>query len=39
MEKVKVVVRYSCGRLVKGFSQDFFPAKKPVHLTPDELVS
>jgi hypothetical protein len=34
MEKVKVVVRYSCGRLIKGFSQDFFPAKKLFHLTP-----
>jgi hypothetical protein len=34
MEKVKVVVRYSCGRLVKGFTQDFFPTKKLFHLTP-----
>ncbi len=34
MEKVKVVVRYSCGRVVKGFTQDFFPAKKLFHLTP-----
>jgi len=34
MEKVKVVVRYSCGRLIKGFTQDFFPAKKLFHLTP-----
>ncbi len=36
MEKVKVVVRYSCGRVVKGFTQDFFPAKKLFHLTPAE---
>ncbi len=34
MEKVKVVVRYSCGRLIKGFTQDFFPTKKVFHLTP-----
>ena len=34
MEKVKVVVRYSCGRIIKGFTQDFFPAKKLFHLTP-----
>ena len=33
MEKVKVVVRYSCGRLIKGFTQDFFPNKKLFHLT------
>lgn len=34
MEKVKVVVRYSCGRILKGFTQDFLPAKKLFHLTP-----
>jgi hypothetical protein len=34
MEKVKVVVRYSCGRLVKGFTQDFLPTKKLFHLIP-----
>lgn len=34
MEKVKVVVRYSCGRVIKGFTQDFFPTKKLFHLTP-----
>jgi hypothetical protein len=34
MEKVKVVVRYSCGRIIKGFTQDFFPTKKLFHLTP-----
>jgi hypothetical protein len=34
MEKVKVAVRYSCGRLIKGFTQDFFPTKKLFHLTP-----
>ena len=30
----KVVVRYTCGRVIKGFTQDFFPAKKIFHLTP-----
>jgi len=34
MEKVKVVVRYSCGRLIKGFTQDFSPANKLFHPTP-----
>ena len=34
MEKVKVVVRYSCGRVIKGFTQDFFPTKNLFHLTP-----
>jgi len=34
MERVKVVVRYSCGRVIKGFTEDFFPAKKLFHLTP-----
>jgi len=36
MEKVKVVVRYSGGRVIKGFTQDFFPAKKLFHLTPTD---
>jgi hypothetical protein len=34
MEKVKIVVRYSDGRLIKGFTQDFFPTKELFHLTP-----
>jgi hypothetical protein len=34
MEKVKVVVRYSDGRLIKGFTQDFFPNKERFHLIP-----
>ena len=34
MEKVKVIARYSCGRLIKGFIQDFLPTKKLFHLTP-----
>jgi hypothetical protein len=35
----KVVVRYSCGRLIKGFTQDFFPTKKLFHLTPVDNLS
>jgi hypothetical protein len=34
MEKVKVVVRYSDGKLIKGFTQDFFPNKESFHLNP-----
>jgi hypothetical protein len=34
MEKVIVVVRYSSGRIIKGFTQDFLLAKKLFHLTP-----
>ena len=34
MEKVKLVVRYRDGRLIKGFTQDFFPTKDLFHLTP-----
>ncbi len=36
MEKVKVVVRYSDGRLIKGFTQNFFPNKERFHLIPDD---
>ncbi len=34
MERVKVVMRYSDGRLIKGFTQDFFPNKERFHVTP-----
>jgi len=34
MEKIKVVVRYSDGRLIKGFTEDFFPNKERFHLIP-----
>ena len=34
MERVKVVVRYSDGRLIKGSTQDFFPNKERFHLIP-----
>ncbi len=33
MERVKVVMRYSDGRLIKGFTQDFFPNKERFHVT------
>jgi hypothetical protein len=34
MEKVKVIVRFSDGKLIKGFTQDFFPNKERFHLIP-----
>jgi hypothetical protein len=34
MEKVKVVVRYSDGKVIKGFTEDFFPNKERFHLIP-----
>ena len=32
MEPVKVVIRYLDGRVMKGFTQDFFPNKDRFHL-------
>ena len=32
MEPTKVVARYSDGRVIKGFTQDFFPNKDSFHL-------
>ncbi len=34
MEKIRVVVRYSDGKLIKGFTQDFSPNKERFHLIP-----
>lgn len=34
MEGVKVVVRYSDGRLMKGSTQDFYPNQERFHLIP-----
>jgi hypothetical protein len=34
MERVKVVVRYAAGDLIKGFTQDFFPNKESFHVFP-----
>ena len=33
MEPVKVVVRYSDGRVIKGVTKDFFPNKNRFHLS------
>ena len=32
MEAVKVVIRYVSGKVIKGFTQDFFPNKDRFHL-------
>ena len=32
MERIKVVVRYTSGRVLKGYTQDFFPNKDRFHL-------
>ena len=32
MESVKIVVRFADGRLLKGYSQDFYPNKPVFHL-------
>jgi hypothetical protein len=34
MEPVKIVVRYLDGRLLKGYSQNFFPNKPSFHISP-----
>ena len=34
MEPLKVVARYIDGRIIKGFSQDFFPNKDRFHISP-----
>jgi len=34
MEKTKVVVRFSNGKLIKGFTEDFFPNKERFHVNP-----
>lgn len=34
MEIAKVVVRYADGKILKGFTQDFFPNKESFHLHP-----
>lgn len=32
MERVKIVIRYADGRLIKGFTSDFFPNKPVFHV-------
>ncbi len=39
MEQSKVIVRYVDGRVVKGFTQDFFPNKECFHLRPLDSVA
>ena len=36
MEPSKIVVRYMNGKIVKGFTQNFFPNKTLFHITPME---
>jgi len=36
MEKVKIVCRYLNGKIVKGYTQDFFPNKPSFHIFPTE---
>jgi len=35
-ERIKVVVRYANGRVLKGYTQDFFPNKDRFHLFPTD---
>ena len=39
MEPIKVVVRYADGKVLKGFTQDFFPNKDRFHLLNSDKVS
>lgn len=36
MEPVKVVIRYANGKLIKGYTNDFFPNKPLFHVQPIE---
>ena len=36
MEQIQIVVRYADGRVLKGFTQDFFPNKDRFHLIPSD---
>ena len=36
MEKIKLVVHFSDGNLIKGFTEDFSPNKERFHLTPTD---
>ncbi len=37
MEPVKVVIRYANGKLLKGYTNDFFPNKPSFHVHPVEI--
>jgi hypothetical protein len=39
MEKIKVVVHFSDGNLIKGFTEDFSPNKERFHLIPADTPS
>jgi hypothetical protein len=39
MERLKVVVGYSNGKVIKGFTEDFFPNKERFHLFPADIPS
>ncbi len=39
MEPVKVVIRYADGKLIKGYTNDFFPNKPLFHVHPIEIES
>ena len=34
MEPVKIVIRYADGRIIKGYTQNFFPNKPFFHISP-----
>ena len=36
MERLKVVARYKDGKVIKGFTHDFFPNKDRFHLFPPD---
>ena len=36
MERLKVVARYKDGKVIKGFTHDFFPNKERFHLFPSD---
>ena len=37
MEPVKIVIRYTDGRIIKGYTQNFFANKPTFHITPVDL--
>ncbi len=39
MERLKVVARYKDGKVIKGFTHDFFPNKDRFHLFPPDNLS
>jgi len=37
MEPVKVIIRYADGKILKGYTMDFFPNKPSFHVNPAEI--